>query len=394
MNPDQPDPPAGDPQPGVSVDLRTEAAELLELHWRPEGFTMPNQATYPWQWLWDSCFHALVWARLGDARALTEIEKLFTFQTAAGFVPHMNYLPDPDAAIEVWGRSGASTITQPPMYGHAIAELVRGGVEVGDATLAAAERGLRFLFEHRRRSASGLIELVHPWESGCDDSARWDAAMDAPWTRERWREHKWHLVSTVITDDDGGAIANDEFRIASVGFNALIAFNALELASVTGSEWLSAQANDLAARISARWDAELRTWVDDGDLASTTGQVRTVDAHFALLVDPDRSHTSVGLADLVDPSAFGAAHGPAGIHRSEPTRDPRTYWRGPAWPQMSYLLWAAASRLGDDHVAASIATSLIAGAQASGWAEFWEPDTGEGLGAIPQSWATVALLVV
>ena len=138
----------------------------------------------------------------------------------------------------------------------------------------------------------------------------------------------------------------------------------------------------------------MSTWIDDGDLAATTGRVRTVDAHFALLVDPDATHTEIGLADLVDEAAFGATHGPAGIHRAEPTRDPRTYWRGPAWPQMSYLLWVAAKRLGDGAVASSIAASLQSGATASGWAEFWEPDTGEGLGAIPQSWATVALLVV
>lgn len=354
---------------------------------------MPNQATYPWQWLWDSCFHALVWARLEDPRAVTEIEKLFTFQTNAGFVPHMNYLPDPQAAVEVWGRTGASTITQPPMYGHAIAELARSGVELEAGTLEAAERGLRFLFEQRRRSESGLIELVHPWESGCDDSARWDAAMEGEWSRERWREHKWHLISTVATDAEGGAIANDDFRVASVGFNALVAFNAFELATVTESASLRAAAADVAQVVSSRWDAGLRTWVDDGDLAATTGRVRTVDAHFALLVDPDPSHTAIGLADLVDPTAFGAAHGPAGIHRDEPTRDPRTYWRGPAWPQMSYLLWVAASRLGDADRAASIAASLRSGAEVSGWAEFWEPDTGEGLGAIPQSWATVALLV-
>ncbi len=355
---------------------------------------MPNAATYPWQWLWDSCFHALVWARLGDGRAVVEIEKLFTYQTPSGFVPHMNYLPDPDAALDVWGRSGASTITQPPMYGHAIAELARSGVAVGDAILEAAERGLRFLFEHRRRSSSGLIELAHPWESGCDDSARWDAAMQGPWSRERWREHKWHLVSTVVTDDEGAAIANDAFPVASVGFNALVAFNAFELASVRGSDVLHSHASALAERISSRWDDDLRTWVDDGALATSTGRTRTVDAHFALLVDPDRNHTSIGLADLIDPAAFGAAYGPAGIHRDEPTRDPRTYWRGPAWPQMSYLLWFAARRLGDEAVADAIASSLRAGATSSGWAEFWEPDTGEGLGAIPQSWATVALLVV
>lgn len=372
--------------------LRASARELLELHWLEDGFTMPNRATYPWQWLWDSCFHAMVWATLGDERALTEVERLFTFQTERGFVPHMNYLPDPAAAVEFWGRSGASTITQPPMYGHAIAHLVSCGMTPSDQVIGSAERGLRFLFNDRRRTAGGLIELCHPWESGCDDSARWDNAMDGPWERELWRAHKWKLVQSVRTDGDGGAIANDSFAVGSIGFNALVAFNARELHRLTGSEDLLHYADELSETISDRWDPNLRTWVDDGMLETTSGRARTVDAHFALLVDPDPTHTSVGLADLVDPLAYGADHGPAGVHRSEPTRDPVTYWRGPAWPQMSYLLWLAAVRLGDDAAANTIAGSLRSGTLTSGWAEFWHPDTGVGAGAIPQSWATVTVL--
>ncbi|MEM7095505.1 MAG: hypothetical protein AAF567_21060 [Actinomycetota bacterium] len=379
---------------GDDPNLLQTSRELLELHWRDEGFTMPNAGTYPWQWLWDSCFHALVWAELGDERAITEIRSLFAFQTERGFVPHMNYFPDPAAAIEPWGREGASTITQPPMYGHAIAHLEGAGMSVGEETTIAAERGLRFLLNDRRRTAEGLVELCHPWESGCDDSARWDAALPEPWTRERWREHKWKLVGTVTTDDQGGAIANDEFRIGSIGFNALVAWNCIELARVTGSDDLQKSADELAEIISSRWDDDLRSWVDAGDLAESSGRVRTLDAHFALLVDPDPNHRRIGFGDLVDERAFGARFGPAGIHRDEPTLDHDTYWRGPSWPQMSYLLWAAAATWGEATIHRLLGESLIRGATESGWAEFWNPDTGAGLGAIPQSWATVAALVV
>ena len=42
------------------------------------------------------------------------------------------------------------------------------------------------------------------------------------------------------------------------------------------------------------------------------------------------------------------------------------------------------------HVAGQIARSTVAGAKASGWAEYWNPHTGEGLGAVPQSWTALA----
>lgn len=374
-------------------ELRQLAYQLLDDHWLVDGYTMPNRATYPWQWLWDSCFHSIVWSELGDERALIELAQLFRFQTAQGFVPHMNYHPDPGAAREFWGRDGASTITQPPMYGHAIAELVARGMQPRDEVLESAVRGLRYLFTHRRKTAGGLIELCHPWESGCDDSARWDANLQEPWQRERWRERKHELVGAVETDDEGGAIHNDQFAVGSVGFCALVAFNALELDAAVGSTGLAEPANELIAAISSRWDDHLATWVDDGALAATSGRARTTDAYFALLVDHTEPRAQAATAQLIDPAAYGGACGPAGSHRDEPTYDPVTYWRGPAWPQMSYLLWVALRRGPDGAAAASVGAGLRNGSLRSGFAEFWHPDSGLGCGAIPQSWATLSVMV-
>ena len=92
--------------------------------WREPGFCVPNPSTYPHQWLWDSCFHALVWLALGSERALTEVEHALARQDPSGFVPHMVYWHAPDLHADFWGRPGASVITQPPMYGHALAEIL------------------------------------------------------------------------------------------------------------------------------------------------------------------------------------------------------------------------------------------------------------------------------
>lgn len=386
-------PEADDPRPPVTRELlRKRAREVLELQWHDAGFTMPNGATYPWQWLWDSCFHAIVWAELGDERALIELDRVFTYQTSRGFVPHMNYLPNPKAAVEVWGKVGASTITQPPMYGHAVAELAKRGFVPSDKVIDAAHRGLAFLLAHRRRSASGLIELCHPWESGCDDSARWDSALDEPWSKDRWRHHKIELLSTIDTDGEGAAIANDNFDVASVGFNALVAFNAAELGTYLDDSALLASANELGEAIAQRWRADKRTWVDDGQTTQASADVRTVDAHLALLIDSDPDRVVPAIRDLVDEAAFGAAYGPAGVHRDEPSRQPLEYWRGSTWPQLSYLLWIAVGR-SDAAAAKKLALALQQGAALSGWAEYWDPDTGEGGGAVPQTWASVAVLV-
>ena len=130
---------------------------VFDDHWVPEGYAAPNTGVYPWQWLWDSCFHVLVWRALGDRdRAQREVAEMFRPQGPSGFVPHVNYVRSLGFHEDLWGRRDGSAITQPPMYGHAVAELVRAGWPPDDEVVAFAVSGLRFLLEHRARDGNGL----------------------------------------------------------------------------------------------------------------------------------------------------------------------------------------------------------------------------------------------
>ena len=375
----------------VGAEVRTRARAVLDANWRPEGYTVPNQAVYPFQWLWDSCFHAVVWAVLGEGeRARSELAHLFRTQSPSGFVPHVDYEHDPAHHAAFWGRTGHSSITQPPMFGHAVAELCRRGIDV-DALVAPARRGLIFLLRERAR-IGGLVSLCHPWESGGDDSPRWDHWCPGGWDPGRWYDVKGELITSVVQGSDASPLANPAFRVAGCGFNALVAFNAIELAEVTGDGELRSEAEGLIADLDARWDAGLRTWVDAGDSDDSSGRARTLDALLPVLVSRRSDAVEAAFAEVLDGRAFGGDCGPAGVHRAESSFSARTYWRGPAWPQLTYLLWIAAGR-GHPTVAEALGTMLVRGALRSGWAEYWDPDDGVGLGAAPQSWATLAAVV-
>ena len=378
---------------GLSAStLRAAVAAMLDRQWVGAGYAAPNERVYPWQWLWDSCFHVVVWAELGRAdRALEELGQVLHSQDELGFVPHMNYQLDPSAHAELWGRSGSSSITQPPMYGHAIAELARRGIDVPAELIERAGRGVRFLLGHRPRHRSGLVAVCHPWETGADDSPRWDDACPSGFAIERWRAHKDHLVATIERSAVGSPLTNPAFDVASIGFTALVAFNAAELADTIGDSDLARDAAALVEALVTRWDPTRQTWVDAGSTESGSGRARTLDGLLPLLVVDEPSQLDPAFAALVDPAAHGAACGPRGVHLDEPSYTPRTYWRGPAWPQLSYLLWIAARRAGRAEVAASLAASTMRGAARSGLAEYWDADDGTGLGAIPQSWAGLAI---
>ncbi len=356
---------------------------MMDRAWREPGFCVPNRSVYPHQWLWDSCFHAVIWTALGSDRGVLEVDNAMANIGNDGFVPHMTYWTKPRLHARFWGRPLVSSITQPPMYGHAIAELVRAGHRVPSGLVDRARAGLIHLGS-RRRTRAGLIPVFHPWETGCDDSPRWDGWLP-PGTADRipvWRETKGRLVEALDTGPEGQAVGSGRFVVGSVGFNALVAWNARELLEVAPADLeLSALADDITRAVADRWQRD--RWADDGP---PSGRIRTLDAMVALLVDPRDD----GFDALIDPAAFGARFGPRGVHRAEPSYQPGVYWRGPAWPQLSYLLMIAAERAGHG-ATETLARGLVDGAGRSGLAEYWHPETGAGLGAMPQSWAGLAL---
>ena len=353
------------------------------------GFTMPNRRKYPWQWLWDSCFHAIAWSRLGDPRGVEELESILSLQLPSGFVPHMGYWGKPESSRALWHVAGRSDITQPPMYGHALRVLAERGFAV-EHLIDGATAGLDYLLEHRRDPGSGLIRVVHPWETGCDDSPRWDGWHAAPFRERRWNARKRELVRSIRLRD-GAASTNPDFDVGSAGFSALVAFNARELAAFAGNAQLLSKASAVAKAIDAHWVDAGRTW-SDVCLAGprSTSAVRTLDALFPLLVSENSRHVDLAFAEIFEPHSFWRPFGPAGTSAEEPTYDPARYWRGDAWPQEIYLLMVAATRSGRHPEAERLAEKLVDGCVGSRYAERWNPETGAGLGAIPQGWAALA----
>jgi hypothetical protein len=370
--------------------IDAESRRALEVNWvGAHGFTMPNRRKYPWQWLWDSCFHAIAWSALGDPRCRTEMDSLFSLQLPSGFVPHMGYQNDPERSLALWHSLGRSEITQPPMYGHALSVLAARGFDV-EHLYEGAAGGLGYLFEHRRDPASGLIRVLHPWETGCDDSPRWDGWEPRPFSERRWNRHKQELVRSLVVKD-GAASSNPEFDVGSAGFSALVSFNAHELASLTGDAELRRNADDLASAIEHQWVEDGRTWGDVRLHGSGTGALAaTLDGLFPVLVSRDEAHVEAAFAELFRAERFWRPFGPCGVAADARGYQPARYWRGDAWPQEVYLMMVAARRRCREEEVRRLAHKLVIGCTSSCFAERWNPETGGALGAVPQGWAALA----
>jgi glycogen debranching enzyme len=101
---------------------------------------------------------------------------------------------------------------------------------------------------------------------------------------------------------------------------------------------------------------------------------------------------------LLDPKRFWLAVPPSSVSAAEPSFEPgrgpgwkRRYWRGPTWVNAAWLLWLGLMRLGYEEPARRMAKSLAETILRDGLREYYNPLTGEGLGATDFAWTSLIL---
>jgi len=371
--------------------VKSAARGVLQSAWRNDrGYCLPNADVYPHMWLWDSCFHSIAWASLGDQRGVVELGHALHMQFSNGFLPHMVY-EGPDTVYR-GPRFDVSCFTQPPVYSLAMTWARRNGLAVPDDLPGRIGRALSYFTTRRFRD--GLAFVVHPWETGCDDSPRWDSWYGgSDWDAPAWLARDQELVAaTQFSDDEGDAVWNTEFVCAPSLFNGILSHAFLLASELTGDRAQRRASFEIGeAMDELLWDDTQGLYVDrplvgGGD----SHRAPTLDGVLSALgsVRPERARAC--LDHLRDPSAFAA---PWGL-RYLPARDPRylpdAYWRGPAWPQLEFLAVQACRRWGDKDLADQISRRGRQAIVRSGWSEYWNPETGAGRGARPQTWASLA----
>ena len=76
----------------------------------------------------------------------------------------------------------------------------------------------------------------------------------------------------------------------------------------------------------------------------------------------------------------------------DPGFNPRSYWRGPTWPVVNWLLWWSLIRADETERAERLRRTALEQLAKGGFGEYFDPFTGQLLGSADQSWtAAVAL---
>jgi glucosylglycerate hydrolase len=430
--------------------MARQAAEILRRN-DMGGWTRAAPELYPHQWSWDTGFVAVGLAHLDTERAARELLTLFAYQWSNGKIPHIVFNPDapPESyfpGAEHWVSAGkfpdappappyTSCLCQPPT--HAIGALRIWEVAGGKDKQAVARdflreiypkllRWHRYLLTERDPEGSGLVTIYHPWESGTDNSPRWDRALGAvevgdlaPYERQdldhvddpserptdaEYARYLW-LIELIkrARCDEKALYGSHPFLVKDVLFSAiLVAANEalLEIAEVAGapdderaeiSTWIKRGRGGLEGS----WSPDLGLCLDQDLRQDMSLPARTI-AGFALVVAGHLGRLEGLLRTLYSPDFLGHPDLrwplPFSTSPAEARFHPRSYWRGPVWPVLSWLLWRSLVRAGEVERAGTLRREALEQLSEGGLAEYFEPFTGEPLGSDDQSWtAAVAL---
>ncbi|KKR23479.1 MAG: Trehalase-like protein, partial [Candidatus Daviesbacteria bacterium GW2011_GWB1_39_5] len=208
---------------------------LLNNRRQTDGFsyTIPSPDTYPYQWLWDSCFHAIILSGLNIEDAKAEILSLLSQQFQNGMIPHMIYWENHEKVTFPkiqWGKDVTSTITQPPMIAYAIWQIFQKDKEVDflKNTYRHLYHFYRYLLNERDPHEKHLIGIMNPDESGEDNSPRFDLPLGLPpqHTFEENIQKRLNLVAQNIECKfDAPFCMRNFFWVKDVPFNAIMVEN-------------------------------------------------------------------------------------------------------------------------------------------------------------------------
>jgi hypothetical protein len=409
-------------------ELRRRALDVLVGNHR-DGYTVPADGLYPFQWGWDSGPIALGWAAAGRwDDAWGELTRLMSAQWPSGLVPHIvfwhqdtGYFPGPD----VWatGRTPPSSgLTQPPLPVSAAARLFVGDPDRGRAVASLRSLWPRLVawllwIDRARKGPHGAVVIVHPWESGMDNSPSWDQPLSvvpevsddhierrdvatvAEEQRPSQREYRQYLgiVDALRTAgwDTERQPADSPFSIEDPSFTAISARAAADLASVAAGADLDGReperlAASLRAGLEALWDDDLGWYRPYDTLGNCAVGPATSTGLVALWAGVPDDHTH-RMMKRVDSWRRALPDSIPTAQPDDPSFDPIRYWRGPVWVLVNWLVADGLSRAGLTERATRLRTDTRALVE-QGFSEYYDPRTSRGIGGRSFSWSAALTL--
>src|SRR6266550_6299425 len=384
---------------------------------RRYDFVCPSPTTYPFQWFWDSAFHAIALLHVDPELAKQEIRCLMQGAQPDGFIPHMLLWEKRahDAALREYAITLAhpfyTATIQPPVVARAVLRIYEatGDKHFVRDVLPPIRRFFRWLKAYRDPDDDSLIAIIQPDESGLDASPKYDGLMGIAsgppeQTLPQLRRSMKRLFDAYAPHraDPARIAALDVFTWEDVMVNAIYADGLRCLAKLTElareADEFNARADRVRSALEAKcWDDQAGAFWDLAGWDEQPAKTLTFSSLFPLILDDLDPRKAKRLIDehLLNEREFWLPYPVPSVAATEPSFDPQhltgVTWRGPTWVNSNwYLYWGLRSHAYRD-VATELAKRTVEMIGRGGVREFFNPYTGEGQGAVDFGWTTLVL---
>lgn len=381
-------------------------------------FVCPSPTHYPFQWFWDSAFHAIALLHVDPELAKQELRCLMQGAQPDGFIAHMllwereahaHWLKE-EYSIRLAHPYFTATI-QPPVVVRAVERIFEA---TGDAAfvremLPPMARFFDWLARVRDPDHDGLVAIIQPDESGLDASPKYDQAMAIPHdpptdTLPTLRSSMQRLFTAYQDAAPEAQPLLDVFVFEDVMMNSIYADGLRALAKLSravgapdADRFERAAKRTLDALMAKCWDRTAGVFWDLSGATEEQARVLTFTSLFPLILpdlDPGVAKRLVH-EHLLNEEEFWLPYPVPSVAANEDTFDPtwqtKTTWRGPTWVNVNWYLYWGLRAHGFDDVASELARRTVAMQARGGIREFYDPFTAEGYGATDFGWSCLSL---
>ena len=338
-------------------------------------FTSVNKFHYYNQFFWDSGFHAIPWIWFNDKEpAQSELKNFVLNQWRSGMIPYELFLYDVNG--REWMETDAKTTaaTQPPTLAISLMEIFTkfGDREFLEFFYEPLLRYEEWLWRYRDLGRRGLSYVFHIWESGTDNSPKFDPV------------HKNRLLDPPLELVD--------FNV----FIYLLRQTIVKMAEILGKEVPAGVKERIALTKQSANAVFLDT--DEGfyyDVwADSTKQVKVkaFSGVLPLITDwPDDKVRARLLNDyLLSEEEFNTPCPVPSVSMSEPSFASHDFWRGANWPQITWTFVYGLKRNHHFEAASLILDKYLAESTKHHFCnEYCDSVTGQDVGLPFQGWGTL-----
>ena len=408
-----------------------ENAKKTLIRNRRSKYTLPtNTKLYPAQWNWDSAFIALGYSNFNLNYSFKEIETLLSGQWRDGMVPHIlfhkkdiNYTPN----YKAWNcgkKVSSSGITQPPILASILRLIIerkkfsKKKVITYTSIILKIKKYLEWFIRNRDPKQTGLISILHPWESGYDNSPLWDKPMNnikiennLKYKRKDNKIVKSDQRPLKIDYDRYVTIKNDlkkmnynpkklyynsQFNVVDVGFNSLFLKACKDLIFLLGlinkkSPLLKKYIKINEKNLIRLFNPKKRTFKNKDLKNQTITEIPSITNFFMLFADLDNDKINAELIKSLKRYCKKEKYLFPSINSDHKSFEEKRYWRGPVWVNCNWIVYQGLKNK-DKKFAEIIRKKTINLIEKKKFREYYSSKTGLGMGAKNFSWSAALYL--